>query len=80
MDIQGSIPSRGRDSFLFITASRSALRPTQPPIHWVSEDLFQGIKCLGYEADHPPPSSGEIKNVLSYTFTPPIHHHSVVLN
>jgi hypothetical protein len=31
---RGSFPSRGRD-FLYSTASRSALGPTQPPIHWI---------------------------------------------
>jgi len=30
---------------------------------------------LGSVADHPPPSSGEIKNAWSCTSTPPIHHH-----
>jgi len=27
------------------------------------------------EADHSPPSSAEIKNVWSYTFTPPVRLH-----
>jgi len=29
LDVQGSIPSRGRDFFLFTTMSRPALGPTQ---------------------------------------------------
>jgi hypothetical protein len=47
--------------FLFTTASRTALGPTQPPIQWVPEALSLGIKRLGREADHSPPSSVEVK-------------------
>jgi hypothetical protein len=32
------------------------------------------------EADHSPPSSAEVKNAWSYSSTPPIHLHVVVLN
>jgi hypothetical protein len=49
-------------SFLFTTASRTALGPTQPPIQWVPGALFLGLKRPGREADHSPPSSAEIKN------------------
>jgi len=31
----GLIPSRGRDLFLFATAFRPALGPTQPSIQWL---------------------------------------------
>jgi hypothetical protein len=31
-----------------------------------------GIKQLGREAEHSPPSSPEFKNVCSYTSTPPV--------
>jgi hypothetical protein len=31
----------------------------------------QGIKWLGLEADHSPPSSTKVKNTWSYTFVPP---------
>jgi hypothetical protein len=48
--------------FLFTTASRPALEPTQPPIQWV--------KRTRREADHLPPSNAEVKNARSYTFTP----------
>jgi len=34
----------------------------------------------GREADHSPPSSAEVKNAWSYTSTPPICLHGVVLN
>jgi hypothetical protein len=56
--------------FLFITVSRTDLGPTQPPIQWVPEALFVGVKRLERETDHSPPSSAEVKNALSYTSTP----------
>jgi hypothetical protein len=31
---------------------------------------FLGVKWLGREADHSPPSSAEVKNAWSYTCTP----------
>jgi hypothetical protein len=50
------------------------------PIHWVPRALSLGVKQPGHEADHSPPSSVEVKNVWSYTSTPPIHLHGVVLS
>jgi hypothetical protein len=47
--------------FLFTTASKTALGPTQPPIHWLPGALFLGVKRPGREADHSPPSSDEVK-------------------
>jgi hypothetical protein len=41
---------------------------------------FLGIKRRGVEADHSPPSSVEVKNAWSYTSTPPIRLHGVVLS
>jgi hypothetical protein len=53
---------RGLRIFLFATASRTALRPTQPPIQWVLPvTLFLGVKWPGREADHSLPSSAEVK-------------------
>jgi hypothetical protein len=60
---------RGLRIFLFTTASRTALEPTQPPIQWVPGTLSLGIKRPGREADHSPPSSAEVKNAWSYTST-----------
>jgi hypothetical protein len=42
----------GQGIFLFTTASRTALGPTQPPIQWVSGALSLGVKRPGCEADH----------------------------
>jgi hypothetical protein len=46
---------------ILTAASRPALGPTQPPIHWVSEALSLGVKWPGSEADHSLPSSAEVK-------------------
>jgi hypothetical protein len=70
---------RGLGIFLFTTASRTALRSTQPPIQWVLGALSLEIKWPGREADHSPPSSAEVKNAWSYTSTP-IRLHGVVLS
>jgi hypothetical protein len=51
----------GLGIFLFTTASRKALGPTQPPIQWVPGALSLGVKRPGREADHSPPPSAEVK-------------------
>jgi hypothetical protein len=61
---------RSRRIFLFTTASRTALGPTQLPIQWIPAALSLGVKWPKGEADHSPPSSAEVKNTWSYTFTP----------
>jgi hypothetical protein len=60
---------RGLGICLFTTTSRTALRPTQPPIQWVPGVLSLGVKRPGREAKHWPPSSAEVKNEWSYTST-----------
>jgi hypothetical protein len=64
---------------LFTTMSRQVLGPTQPPIQWVPGALSLGIKQPGHKADCSPPSSAKVKNVWSYTSTPPICLHGMVL-
>jgi hypothetical protein len=64
----------------FITASRTALGPTHPPIQWVPGALSLEVERLGREADQSFPSSAEVKNACSYTSTPPIRLHGVVLS
>jgi hypothetical protein len=56
-----SIPGRGRDSFLIVTASKPALGPTKPPIQWVLRSRSPGIKRTGREANHSPPPSAELR-------------------
>jgi hypothetical protein len=56
--------------FLFTTASRPALWPTQPTIQCVSGARCLGVKRPGREADHSPPPSAEVKFAWSYTSTP----------
>jgi hypothetical protein len=65
--------------FLF-TASRTVLGPTQPRIQWVPGALSLGIKRPGREADHSTHLVPKSKNVWSYTSTPPIRLHGVVLS
>jgi hypothetical protein len=56
-----SIPDRGK-VFLFFTASRPNLGPTQHHVQLVSEALPPGVKRQRREADHSPPTSAEVKN------------------
>jgi hypothetical protein len=60
---------QGLGIFLFTTASRLTLGPTQPSIQEVPGAVSLGVKRPGHEADHSPPSSAEVKNVWSYTST-----------
>jgi hypothetical protein len=78
--VPGFDSRQGLGVFLFTTASRMALGPTQPPIQWVPGALSLGVKQLGHEADHSPPSSAKVKNAWSYTSTPPVRLHGVVLS
>jgi hypothetical protein len=47
--------------FLFTTASRRALGPTEPPNQWVLGGLSLGVERPGREADHSSPPSAEVK-------------------
>jgi hypothetical protein len=53
---------QGKDIFLYSTASRPALRPTQLPIQWVLGALSPGVERPGREAEYSPTSSAGIKN------------------
>jgi hypothetical protein len=55
---------------LFTTGSKPALGPTESPIQWVQGALSLGVKRLGREADHLPPSSAEVTSAWSYNSTP----------
>jgi hypothetical protein len=50
--------------FIFITASRTALGLTQPPIQWVPRALSLGVKWPEREADHSHLSSAEVKECV----------------
>jgi hypothetical protein len=67
---QSSSPGRVKN-FLFSAASRPALEPTQPPIQLVPGVLSPGVKRLGREADHSPPTSAKVKKMWIYISTPP---------
>jgi hypothetical protein len=62
---QGFDSRQRQDIFLFSTASRPALGPTQ----WVPEAVSPVVKRQWREADHSPPSSAEVKNVKNSYIT-----------
>jgi hypothetical protein len=57
-------------SRIFSALSRPALGRTQPPIQRVRGTLSPGVKRLGREADHSPPTSTEVKKMWMYTSIP----------
>jgi len=57
---------------------RHSIHTTQPAIQWVRGPLSPGVKRLGSEAEHSPPSSAEIKNAWSYTSSPTRLHGAVL--
>jgi len=56
--------------FLFATASRLAVGPTQHPLQWVTGALSPGVKQPMRGADHSYPPSSEVKNTWSYISAP----------
>jgi hypothetical protein len=68
---------RGLAIFLFTPL----LGPTtQLPLQWAPGALSLGVKRPVREADNPPQSSAEVRDVWNYTSTPPIRLYSVVLS
>jgi hypothetical protein len=80
LDDRGFESREEPEIFLFTTASRRAPWPIQPPIQWVPRALSLRVNRPERDADHSPPSTAEFKNALSYTSTPPIRLHDVVLS
>jgi hypothetical protein len=60
----GSISSRGRDLFLFATASTQSIKRITGALY------LEGVKRPGREPDHSPPSSAEFKDARSYDSPP----------
>jgi hypothetical protein len=78
----GCLQNENCDRFssgLFPTSNSPSLGLTQPHIQYVPRVFLQVVKQLHREADHSPPSSAEVKNVWSLTFTPPIRLHGVMV-
>jgi len=46
----------------------------------LDSDILRGLQRPGREADHSLQYNVEVKNAWSYTFTPPIRLHGVVLS
>jgi hypothetical protein len=66
LDVRGSRARflAGLGIFLFTTASRTALRTTQPPMQWVTGALSLGVMRPGRETDHSPPPSADVKECV----------------
>jgi hypothetical protein len=62
---------QGLGIFLFTTATRPALGPTQPPVQWLPGALSVGIKRPGHEGDRSPPPSAKVKECLELYFHSP---------
>jgi hypothetical protein len=72
LDDCGFESRQGLGIFLSTTVSRPTLEPTRVP--------YPAVKWPGREYDHSPPSRDEVRNAWSYTSTPPVHLHGVVLS
>jgi hypothetical protein len=71
---------RNQRRALFNAVINFRVRPTQPPVQWVPGSLSLVVKRPGREADHSPPSNAQVKNAWSYTSTPSVRLHGVVLS
>jgi hypothetical protein len=83
LDDRGSsvrFPAGAGNFLLSPPASRTALGPTQSPIHWVPGALSLGIKQPGREANHSPPSSSEVKECVELYLHSPIRLYGAVLS
>jgi hypothetical protein len=66
-------------SWKIFSSSPRPERLWSPPSHLPNGYLSLGVKWPGREADHSAPSSAEVKE-WSYTSTPPIRLHGVVVS
>jgi hypothetical protein len=74
LDSRGLILWQAKEVFLYFTAFRPALEPTQPPI-----ELLSGIKRPGREADHTLHLVTKSRMVAIYLHFP-VHLHGVMFN
>ena len=70
------IPTEARD-LTPLQMVQSCLEPLIYPVRCVPGVLFVGGKWLGFEVDHLPPSSVEVKNEWRVAGTPPLCLHGV---
>jgi hypothetical protein len=80
MSRDSSVGIAGLGIFLFTTASRTALGPTQPPIQWIPLAPPLAVKRPGHEADHSLPSNDKVKEWVELYLHSPICLHGVVLS
>jgi len=76
---QPGFDSRQGLGFLFATASRPALWPTDPPIQSLRGASSAYENRPGREDGCSPPSGAEVKNTWCYASTPHMRLHGVVL-
>jgi hypothetical protein len=82
LDDRSSIPRRGSDGIFCLrhrVRSRSGAHPASYPMGTGEELSSPRVKWLGLEADQSSPSSAEVKNAWSYTSSPFVHVHGVML-
>jgi hypothetical protein len=79
MLIRLSVRGRGKKFYLFSTASRLVLGPTQSPIQWSPGAFSVGVKRQRREVNHSPPSSAELRNDGAIPPSP-IRLNGIVLN
>jgi hypothetical protein len=65
-------------SLLHIVQTGSGVQPTSYKMG--TRGSFPEVKRQEREADHSPPTSAEVKKIWTYTSTPPIRLHGVMLN
>jgi len=78
--VLGFDSQEGLGIFLFTTAFRTALGPTQPPIQSVQGTLSLGVKRPGVKLIPHLLSSVEVTNAWSCTSIPPIRFRGVALS
>lgn len=66
----GSIPARAKRIFLYPKTFTPALRPTQPPVEWISGAFSPGYSELDVKVSNSSTSSAEVKNEWSYKSIP----------